>query len=151
MHDQLDRRRILKQTAAAGAALSLAIIDRCAQAAPVQTTQSEPDGYFTLGERDAHCWLLTPDRKPFFTIGLNHIDSASMRYAENIDSSPIMASGTRTRWRLCTKTPVASDSTSAGPTSETKRGDAGYWTKWSILTKHRSAWSSRPTTGSRSR
>ena len=25
------------------------------------TTQSEPEGFFTLGERDGHGWLITPN------------------------------------------------------------------------------------------
>ena len=32
-----------------------------------------------------HWWLITPEGKPFFSIGLNHTDPASLRYAENID------------------------------------------------------------------
>ena len=30
-------------------------------------------------------WLLTPQRQPFFSLGLNHIDPATMRYPENIE------------------------------------------------------------------
>ncbi|MCB1120357.1 MAG: agarase [Verrucomicrobiae bacterium] len=41
-------------------------------------------GFFTLDHRDGHWWLIDPDGKPFFTLGLNHIDPASMRYPENI-------------------------------------------------------------------
>lgn len=43
------------------------------------TTQLEPEGFFTLGERDSHWWLITPGGEPFFTFGLNHIDPATMR------------------------------------------------------------------------
>ncbi|MEM0896579.1 MAG: agarase [Verrucomicrobiota bacterium] len=49
-----------------------------------KTTQPEPDGFFTLGKRKNHWWLISPDGSPFFTIGLNHIDPASLRYPENI-------------------------------------------------------------------
>ena len=41
-------------------------------------------GFFTLGSRNNHWWLITPDGRPFFSIGLNHIDPASMRYPENL-------------------------------------------------------------------
>jgi hypothetical protein len=51
---------------------------------PVQTTQTSPEGYFTLGKRGNRWILLTPDRKPFFSTGLNHIDSSPLRYPENL-------------------------------------------------------------------
>ena len=34
--------------------------------AGARTTQAQPDGFFTLGRRDDHWWLVTPDGKPFF-------------------------------------------------------------------------------------
>jgi hypothetical protein len=33
-----------------------------------KTTQLEPKGFFTLGQRKDHWWLITPDGKPFFTL-----------------------------------------------------------------------------------
>jgi len=41
--------------------------------------------YFTVGERAGHWWLITPEGKPFFSIGMNHIDSATLRYVESGD------------------------------------------------------------------
>ncbi|MCE2468832.1 MAG: hypothetical protein J4G06_12580, partial [Caldilineaceae bacterium] len=52
--------------------------------AQAKTTQAQPDGFFTLGRRDNHWWFATPDGEPFFSLGLNHIDPASLRYPENI-------------------------------------------------------------------
>lgn len=52
--------------------------------AAVETTQSEPDGFFTLGQKDGRWWLLTPTGDRFFSIGLNHVDPATIRYPENI-------------------------------------------------------------------
>jgi len=51
-----------------------------------KTTQASPNGYFTLGRAGADGrWLfLDPNGKPFFSLGLNHIDPASIRYPENI-------------------------------------------------------------------
>ncbi len=46
--------------------------------------KSEKTAYFSLIQREGHWWFLTPERKPFFSIGLNHFDPASMRYPENI-------------------------------------------------------------------
>ena len=41
-------------------------------------------GYFRVEMIKDHWWLITPEGQPFFTIGLNHIDPASLRYPENI-------------------------------------------------------------------
>lgn len=38
--------------------------------------------YFTISQRGGRRWFLTPEGKPFFSLGLNHIDSAPLRYAE---------------------------------------------------------------------
>ena len=50
-----------------------------------ETTQQQPRGYFTLGKRKTHWFLIDPQGKPFFTLGLNHIDPSALRYPENID------------------------------------------------------------------
>ncbi len=68
---KLSRRAFL---AAAGSVVALA-----------KTTQIESKGFFTLGHRRGRWWFLTPEGKPFFSIGLNHIDSAALRFAENSD------------------------------------------------------------------
>jgi hypothetical protein len=39
-----------------------------------KTTQSNTEGFFTLGEVDNHWWFITPKGEAFFSIGLNHID-----------------------------------------------------------------------------
>lgn len=40
--------------------------------------------YFRLEQRGGHWWFITPRNEPFFSLGMNHIDSASLRYRENI-------------------------------------------------------------------
>ncbi len=67
-------------------------------AAKGDTTQIEPDGYFTLGKEHGHWWLITPEGKPFFSMGLNHIDPASLRYPENIDIWREKYGGSTIRW-----------------------------------------------------
>lgn len=62
------------------------------------TTQARPGGYFTLGQRDGHWWLLTPAGRPFFSLGLNHIDPASLRYPENIHIWREEYGGSTVRW-----------------------------------------------------
>ena len=50
----------------------------------IQTTQTSPKGFFTLAKRGGRWILLTPERTPFFSVGLNHIDSSPLRYPENL-------------------------------------------------------------------
>lgn len=68
------------------------------EAAVAATTQPDPDGFFTLQKRRDRWWLLTPDRRPFFSLGLNHIDPASLRYPENVHIWKEKYGGSTTRW-----------------------------------------------------
>jgi hypothetical protein len=43
-------------------------------------TQSD---FFSIGKCAEHWWFITPDGQPFFSIGMNHIDSAALRYRES--------------------------------------------------------------------
>ena len=63
-----------------------------------QTTQADADGFFTLGRLSGRWWLVAPDGKPFFSLGLNHIDPASLRYPENIHLWREEYGGSTTRW-----------------------------------------------------
>ncbi len=93
-----NRRSFLKETVAIGAGLSVAAHAAPAFATPEKTTQTEPEGFFTLGKQKDHWWLITPDGKPFFTMGLNHIDPASLRYPENIKIWREKYGGSTIRW-----------------------------------------------------
>lgn len=62
------------------------------------TTQVEPDGFFTLERRQDRWWLITPQGERFFSIGLNHIDPASLRYSANIHIWREAYGGSATRW-----------------------------------------------------
>jgi len=45
-----------------------------------------PSGtFFTVGERGGHAWFITPDGTPFFSIGMNHVDSATLRHPDSGD------------------------------------------------------------------
>jgi hypothetical protein len=55
------------------------------QSPKMMTTQPSPAGFFSLAKHGNRWILLTPDRKPFFSTGLNHIDSSPLRYPENLD------------------------------------------------------------------
>jgi len=55
-------------------------------------------GYFKVEQRKGRWWLITPEGKPFFSVGMNHIDPASMRYPENIHIWREKYQGSTTRW-----------------------------------------------------
>lgn len=96
--NQTNRRKFLKGGLSLGAVLALTPLARPKAIETVKTTQMNPDGYFTLGKRKDHWWLITPDGKPFFTMGLNHIDPASLRYPENIHIWKEKYGGSTVRW-----------------------------------------------------
>lgn len=48
------------------------------------STQNKANGYFGLARRDSIWTLIDPQGFPFFSIGLNHIDPATLRYIDNI-------------------------------------------------------------------
>ncbi|MFZ5829983.1 MAG: agarase [Planctomycetota bacterium] len=55
-------------------------------------------GFFRLEQTKEGWTLKTPDGNPFFSIGLNHIDPATLRYAENIDIWRKKYGGSIERW-----------------------------------------------------
>ena len=99
MTEAHDRRHFLRSTIAAGTAAAAWPLSTTLCAEPVaETTQTDAAGFFTLGQQGDHWWLITPDGRPFFTMGLNHIDPASMRYPENIDIWRDRYEGSTIRW-----------------------------------------------------
>jgi hypothetical protein len=44
---------------------------------------SSEKGFFTLSNKSGRWLFVTPDSKPFFSLGLNHIDHAGLRYEAN--------------------------------------------------------------------
>ncbi len=68
------------------------------RAVAADTTQTAPEGFFTLGQHRSRWWLITPDGQPFFSLGLNHIDPASLRYPENIHLWREKYGGSTGRW-----------------------------------------------------
>ena len=81
----LPRRRFMKQTAkfAALTVIAKPLLSFESAEASAQTTQVNTRGFFTVGQRKGRWWFITPEGRPFFSIGLNHIDSATLRYKEN--------------------------------------------------------------------
>lgn len=95
---QLNRRNFLKVGLLSIASLACAPLKTLGAVVPSQTTQTDPRGYFTLGRKGNRWWLMTPDGKPFFSMGLNHIDPATLRYPENIDIWSAKYGGSTLMW-----------------------------------------------------
>ena len=55
-------------------------------------------GFFSVENRKNRWWLITPEGKLFFSIGINHVDPASLRYPENIDIWKEKYNGSTTTW-----------------------------------------------------
>ncbi|MEM9157411.1 MAG: twin-arginine translocation signal domain-containing protein [Verrucomicrobiota bacterium] len=94
----VNRRHFIKGSLAAGAGAALTPLSHLAAANTQKTTQSSPTGFFTLDNRKDHWWLITPEGKPFFTLGINHIDPASLRYPENIHIWKNKYGGSAIQW-----------------------------------------------------
>lgn len=45
----------------------------------------KPDSFFRVGEKNGRNWLITPEKEYIFSIGLNHVDPASLRYLSSGD------------------------------------------------------------------
>ena len=39
--------------------------------------------FYTVKKQDGRWWFITPDDARFWSIGMNHIDSAALRYVES--------------------------------------------------------------------
>ena len=90
------RRSFLKSAVALGVGSTIA--SQVKSETLRETTQPSPEGFFTLGQHKDHWWLITPDGKPFFSVGINHIDPASLRYPENIHIWKEKYGGSTIRW-----------------------------------------------------
>ena len=92
----MNRRKFIEHSLVAGAGLAFGPQLTCV--ATVRTTQVQTNGFFTIGKEDGHWWLIDPEGKPFFTVGLNHIDPASLRYPENIHIWREKYEGSSLKW-----------------------------------------------------
>ena len=54
--------------------------------------------FFTVENRAGHWWFITPSGEPFFSIGMNHIDSSALRYPENGDYFRTKYGSSEKRW-----------------------------------------------------
>ena len=91
----MHRRRFLKLCAVAG---TVRLLPPGTPLQALETTQLDAQGFFTLNKRKGRWFLLSPDGEPFFTLGLNHIDPASLRYADNIHLWRNRYDGSMLKW-----------------------------------------------------
>lgn len=70
---------------------------------------AEEERFFTLGQRDGRWWFLSPEGKPFFSIGLNHIDPSPLRFAANGDLWERKYGNSMERWLKETVAPDLRD------------------------------------------
>jgi len=54
--------------------------------------------YFTAEQRNGRWWFITPGGTPFWSIGMNHIDSAALRFAESEDVWEREFGNSQKRW-----------------------------------------------------
>lgn len=64
----------------------------------IDTTQTNPDNAYRLGQRNGRTWLVDPAGQAIFSIGLNHIDPATLRYPESGDLWQRKYGGSMRRW-----------------------------------------------------
>jgi hypothetical protein len=64
--------------------LSLGASLHCSRASQAaDSTQTEPEGFCQVAMRQGRWWLIEPGGDKTFSLGLNHIDPATLRYLEN--------------------------------------------------------------------
>jgi hypothetical protein len=67
-----------------------------AAAAPLARAKSP--SFFTIAKSNGRWWFRTPESKPFFSAALNHIDSSTLRYPENIAIWDSKYGNSQLRW-----------------------------------------------------
>jgi hypothetical protein len=55
-------------------------------------------GFFSLEQRDGRWWFTTPTGERFWSIGMNHIDSAALRFPESGDTWQREFGNSQQRW-----------------------------------------------------
>lgn len=66
--------------AAAAVPMSLVCLGACRAA---ESTEPGPEGYFAVEKHGGRWWFVAPEGKRVFSLGLNHVDPATLRYTEN--------------------------------------------------------------------
>ena len=78
--------------------ISSVLVEKLNAQKKIKTTQLNTEGFFTLGEVEGHVFFITPKGKPFFSLGINHLDPASSRYPENLHRWEEKYKGSTIKW-----------------------------------------------------
>ncbi|MEM6800524.1 MAG: agarase [Bacteroidota bacterium] len=65
---------------------------------PTKLLPKTAASFFRLEKRRGRWWLISSNEKPFFSLGLNHIDPASLRYPENLHIWKEKYGGSTIKW-----------------------------------------------------
>ncbi len=77
MTSKIDRRRFLGSALALGAGSMAWPLTQCTGNS---NTLSKSNSFYTVGQRKGRWWLVTPDNECTFSIGINHLDPAAIRF-----------------------------------------------------------------------
>lgn len=77
MNSKLKRRRFLSSAIVLGAGAMAWPLVSCTNKLNAET---KTQGFFTVGQHNGRWWLVTPNNEYTFSIGINHVDPAAIRY-----------------------------------------------------------------------
>lgn len=77
----LNRRQFMATAAVAG---TVTFAGSCSTSSGSKGQKAPTGGFFSLDQRHGRWWLITPEGKPFFTLGINHVDFSPLLYPETI-------------------------------------------------------------------
>lgn len=97
---RLSRREMLRWTARGATGMGLAGVSAAPSVGSETGTDADPapTGFFTVGQRNGHWWFVTPEGSPLFSIGMNHVDPATLRYPDNVHVWREVYGGSMERW-----------------------------------------------------
>ncbi|HUT88201.1 MAG TPA: agarase [Thermoguttaceae bacterium] len=97
---RLSRREMLRRTVRGATGMGLAGVLAASSGGSEKGPGADPApaGFFTVGQRNGHWWFVAPEGDPFFSIGMNHVDPATLRYPDNVHVWREVYGGSMERW-----------------------------------------------------
>ena len=99
MDSRKNRRQFIKSNIALGAGAMVWPFISCGHKSDAM---KKSHNFFTVEKRNGRYWLVTPDKDYTFSIGLNHVDPAAIRYisSEGIWDSKYENSMEKWLWKV---------------------------------------------------